>query len=181
MENYETPVEVQVVPEKTLFSFFPSKPESILMIFMAILLTVLFIVAAYFGAKEDWYVNLPVKSQDNVWILAGLWIFFSLVSYGAYYLIRDADENVYGQSRLLPLFLIISYLNLLWAVIFYLYQSFIAALLLVGLIILINMYIIFFLWEINPWAAVTVIPLEILYIYLFYSFIRLASNNEIKL
>jgi tryptophan-rich sensory protein len=177
---YEKPEQLDIQPIEKSYSFFPDKPDSILMVFMSFTLTILFIIAAYFGGKEPWYVNLPVKSQDNIWVLAVLWIIASLISYGAFYLIRNADDS-YGASRLLPLFLIISYLNLLWAVIFYLYQSFIATIFLVGLIILINFFIIVFLYYINPWAAVTVIPLFILYIYLFYSFIHLGSVNGITL
>lgn len=172
--------ELEIEPV-SYFNILSQSPDSLLMILTSLLLTILFIVAAFLGAKETWYVNLPVKSQDNIWVLAALWVVVSLISYGAFYLIRNYDESIYGQSRLLPLFLIISYINLLWAVVFYLYQSFTATIFLIGLIVLINFFIIIFLFTINPWAALTVVPLEILYIYLFYSIIRLASVNGIVL
>lgn len=165
---------------KNEYNFLPNTPESLLMLLMSITLTLLFIAAAYFGSKQSWYINLPVKSQDNVWILAGAWIFVSLISYGAFYLIRNADEQTTGKSRLLPLFLIVSYINLLWAIVFYLYQSFIGTEILIGLIILINLYIIIFLWSISIWAALTIVPLEILYIYLLYSIIHLGTVNNIS-
>jgi len=161
------------------FNIIPSTPDSLIMVMISITLTILFIIAAYFGSKQTWYVNLPVKSQDNIWILAGAWILVSLISYGAFYFIRNADEAIYGQSRLLPLFLMISYINLLWAIVFYLYQSFLGTIILILLIILINFFIIVFLFNINTWAALCIIPLEILYIYLLYSIIHLASVNNI--
>lgn len=154
-------------------------PDNLTMWITAITLTILFIVAAYFGSKLSWYQNLPVKSQDNVYILAAAWVIASLISFGALYIIGDEDETIYGQSRLLPWYLVISFLNLLWVVIFYIYQSFATALVFILIIILINFYLILFLLYINIWAGLLLVPLEILYIYLIYSLINLASRNNI--
>lgn len=160
------------------YNLLPNTSDSLLMVLMSVTLTILFLIVAYLGSKQSWYVNLSVKSQGNVWLLAGAWIIASLISYGAFYLIRNVDDKIYGTSRLLPLFLIISYINLLWAIIFYLYQSFIITAILIALIILINVYIIIFLFSINVWAGLTVLPLEILYIYLLYSILRLGADNN---
>lgn len=161
-----------------LTSFLPTTAAGWTIVLSSLTITVLFIIAAYLGGQQEWYIKL-IHDEPNAWIIAALWLFFSFISYGAFYFIRDADETIYGQSRLFPLFLIISYLNLLWIVIFYLYQNFIAALLIIGLIIALYVYIIVFLWKINAWAAIFMLPLEALYVYLFYSLIHLAGINKI--
>lgn len=133
------------------------------------ILTIAFVVAAFLGTEQTWYKNLPVKSQDNYWIVAGAWIIASLISYGSFYLVND--------KLLLPLFLITSYLNALWIVVFYISQSFSWALLFVMLIVIVYFYLIVYLWPKNIWASLLLVPLEILYIYLFYSLVRLGISN----
>src|SRR3989304_5474037 len=114
-----------------LTSFLPTTATGWILIITSLIITILFIVAAYIGSQRAWYTRL-IHDEINAWLIAGLWLFASLISYGTFYFIRDADEAVYGQSRLLPWFLIISYLNLLWIVVFYLYESFISAFLIIG-------------------------------------------------
>lgn len=160
-------------------SLIPKTIDNISLWLTSISLTILIIISAYFGSKQDWYVNLPVKSKDNFWVLAGLWLIASALSYGSFYLIKDLDENIYGQSRLLPWFIIVSFLNLIWIVVYYIYENFGLALLTVGIIFIITFYIILFLYSMNKYASLLIIPLEILYGYLFYGILHLAGLNNI--
>lgn len=150
-------------------SFFPTTEDQWTLWITSFVLTILFIAASYFGSRLPWYQAL--KRDDNYWLLAGLWIVASLLSYGAFYLITD--------RRLLPLFVLVGYLNILWIVLFYILEQFSWSLFFIAVIIILNLYIIVFLWQLNIWAAVLVIPLEILYLYLFYSIIHLGINNNI--
>ena len=150
-------------------SFFPTTKDQWTLWITSFVLTILFIAASYFGSRLPWYQAL--KRDDNYWLLAGLWIVASLLSYGAFYLITD--------RRLLPLFVLVGYLNILWIVLFYILEQFSWSLFFIAVIIILNLYIIVFLWQLNIWAAVLVIPLEILYLYLFYSIIHLGINNNI--
>ena len=171
---------VSVVPIKEPYSFFPTNPEDWTLWITSITLTILFLVGAYFGARTPFYMNL-VKSSDNVWIIAGLWVLVSLISYASFYFVRNVDEKIYGQSRLLPLFIIVAFLNILWVVVFYVYGSFVYTLLILAIVVLLNFFIIIFLWYINIWAALSLVPLEIMYLYLFYSILHLSSINNVTL
>lgn len=159
--------------------FLPKDPYSWILWLCSFILTILFLAASYIGAREPWYVQLPHKTNENSWLIAGLWIGASFISYFAFYLVKDYDETIYGQSRLLPLFLIVSFLNILWVILFFKYQSFTAALIIIGLIFTIQFYIMIFVLYINVWAFVVLIPLQALYGYLFYSILHLASINTI--
>ena len=164
-----------VVREST--SLLPTNPENIAMWITSFILTILFFVGAYYGARGAFFQSLVDTDDSNGWTLALLWFFASLLSYASFYLVRGYDECIYGQSRLLPLFLIISYLNILWVVVFYIYGSFVITIIVISIIVLVNLYIIIFLFGINIYAALSVIPLFILYVYLLYTFIRSAINN----
>ncbi len=159
--------------------FLPTKPENWTLWITSITLTLLFLIGAYLGARGKFFTSLKVKSGENTWLIAALWILVSLLSYLSFYFVRDYDECIYGQSRLLPLFLIISYLNMIWLILLYLYGSFVFTLIILGIIILINIYILIFLFQINIWAGISVIPLFIMYLYLFYSIYHLGKINNV--
>ena len=161
--------------------FLPKDPYNWILWICSFILTILFLAASYIGAREPWYVHLPVKSNENTWLVAGLWIGASLLSYFAFYIVKDYDETIYGQSRLLPLFLIISFLNILWVIIFFKFQSFLWTIIILAVIFAIQFYIMIFLLYINIWAFVVLIPLQALYGYLLYSTIHLASINSITI
>lgn len=168
--------------EKSVFSsFLPQNAPTWTMIVASLTLTILFLVGSYFGARKKWYRTLPVKSNENTWVIAVLWIIASLISYGIFYFIKDKDESIYGQSRIYPYFVIISFLNVLWVVVFFNNENFVLTLLIIGIIFALQVYIIIFLFYISIIAAVLLIPLEFLYGYLFYSILHLASINNITL
>lgn len=168
--------------EKSVFSsFLPQNAPTWTMIVASLTLTILFLVGSYFGARKKWYRTLPVKSNENTWVIAVLWIIASLISYGIFYFIKDKDESIYGQSRIYPYFVIISFLNVLWVVVFFNNENFVLTLLIIGIIFALQVYIIIFLFYISIIAAVLLLPLEFLYGYLFYSILHLASINNITL
>lgn len=159
----------------------PNNTTTWILLVSSLTLTILFLVASYFGARKKWYQSLPVKSGENTWVIAALWVVASLISYGVFYFIKDKDEAIYGQSRIFPYFVIISFLNVLWVVIFFNNQNFLVTLFIIGLIFAIQLYVIIFLFYISIWAALLLIPLQALYGYLFYSILHLASINSITL
>src|SRR4029078_13278167 len=125
-----------------------------------------------------WYQDLPNKTNDTIY-LAVAWVIGSILSYSAFYLIKDIDEQIFHTSRLLPWFVLINFINLLWVVVFYIYKSFTAAAILILSILLIEFYIILLLLYVNVYAALLNLPIFILYIYLLYSIVNLASRNFI--
>lgn len=164
-----------------LSRFLPQNGPTWYMIVASIVLTILFLVGSYFGVRKKWYRTLPVKSNENTWVVAVLWVIASLISYGIFYFIKDKDESIYGQSRIYPYFVIISFLNVLWVVLYFNNQNTVLTLLIIGIIFALQLYIIIFLFYISIIAAVLLVPLQILYAYLFYSILHLASINNITL
>lgn len=161
--------------------FTPQDPYTWILWISSFILIILFLIISYFGAREKWYINLPKKNNGNTWLIAGLWVIASLLSYGTFYIIKDYDDKIYGQSRLIAFYLIVSFLNILWAIIFFKYQNFLWTLILLLIVFAVQFYILIFVININFFAGVLILPLQILYGYLFYSFLNLASINNIIL
>lgn len=159
----------------------PQNTITWIMVTSSIVLTILFLVVSYLGVRKKWYKNLPVKVNDNTWLIAGLWIVASIISYGVFYFIQGKDDTIYGQSRIYPYFLIISLLNLLWGVIFFNNENFTITLAIIAIIFALQFYLILFLLYISLFAALLLVPLLILYAYLFYTTLHLASVNNIIL
>ena len=90
-----------------LSQLIPNNTTTWILLVSSLTLTILFLVASYFGARKKWYQSLPVKSGENTWVIAALWVVASLISYGVFYFIKDKDEAIYGQSRIFPYFVII--------------------------------------------------------------------------
>src|SRR5262249_55499263 len=116
-------------------SFLPSTPDQWALIFTSVTVTILFIIAAYLGAQQPFYQELIKKFPQNTFLIAGLWLAASIIAYLGFFFIRDVDPAVYPIGTIWPWYVFINYLNLLWIVLFYINESFIAALVIILVII----------------------------------------------
>lgn len=173
----DTPTTIYTTPVS--LGFFPRTPDMGTVFLVYYTLTILFFITAYFAAKLPFYSDLSKKFPQNSWLIASLWIVASLISYAAFYLVRGTDPHLFLIQRLWIWFLVTNYLNILWAVLFYLYQSFTAALILVFIIMLVYFYLMILLFPVNFWAALSLLPLFILYGYLLWSLLHLMGVNGI--
>jgi hypothetical protein len=154
--------------QSTILTYLPQKTEDWIMWISSITLTILFFVAAYFGAKLSWYQQLK-RTDINQWLLAGLWVIASLISYGTFYFVKDKNDKI-------------SFLNVLWTIIYFYNMNFLVTLFIILLIIVGEIYIMLFLLNIiNFWAVILMLPLIVLYVYLLYSILHTASINGIIL
>ncbi|HSW76931.1 MAG TPA: hypothetical protein VLG50_07785 [Candidatus Saccharimonadales bacterium] len=162
----------QVIIEDKTYSLLPTTADQWVLLISSLIITILFLIAAYIGAQKPFYQELIKKFPQNAWLIAGLWLIASIISYGTFYLAPSV-------TTLWPWYVMINYLNLLWIVVFYIYESFYAALVIIFIIILIYFYLMLLVGSVNIWAPLLLLPLELLYIYLFYSLLHLASVNQI--
>jgi len=144
-----------------------------------LVLTVLFLVVIYVGEKNDWYRSLK-QAHINPWFVRGLWLVGTILSYVTFFFISQ-DIRFHDIPRdliLSVLFVIADFLFLAWSASFYYSQNLSLPFWVSVIIFVYNLWLFIYVWNINSFASLFLIPNLILYLYLIYSTIHLASINN---
>lgn len=163
-------------------------------IYAAILIVeVLYFIISATGTDTTWYIEL-LKGPVDPWVIRSLWIIATILSYVSLFLLlpdvmineRDTEEtiniNMINRSRsVAPLFLIGIFMSLGWAVVFYYVQNIGLSLWLIIVLFSYTFWLFMYIWYIKPVAAVFLIPILVIYIYLMYSVTHLAYLNNVPL
>lgn len=172
-----------VVKESGLMFFQRAGRVDMWFVYLAIsLINILFIISALVGINSPWYKSLN-KSGLHPLVAGALWIVATAFSYGAIFMIWEhvKEEDIPRDLTLSVYFLIGSFLSLLWSTVLFQGNNIALALWLVALLFLYQFWLFTYIWKIKPGAALFMIPLVIMYGYLFYNMIRLAILNHVKL
>jgi tryptophan-rich sensory protein len=134
------------------------------------------------GIYSEWYAGLKQVST-NPWLIRGLWVATTLISYiGLYILWKDANNlTIQKYLGISVLYLIGSFIILAWSVALYQASDIGLAVWISGILFVYQFWVFIVIWYINPKAAVFIIPLLAMYLYLVYSMIQLAGINDITL
>jgi tryptophan-rich sensory protein len=156
--------------------------EYIIVIGILLLIYIPFFISYFFGINSTWYENLK-KDTSNTWIIAGLWIVVTIISYiGLYILWRNpTPETVSRNLTIAVLFFLGNVIFLAWAVFFYQFQNISTATWISLILLLFEFYIFLYVWNIDRLAGLFLIPLVGMYLYFFYSMVHLAFLNGIIL
>lgn len=141
---------------------------------------IMFVVSALSGINSIWYNNLT-KSNVNPWVIGILWAFSTLLSYGAIFMIWEhVQPNEVSFDMILSIyFLIGTFLSLLWAAVFFHNNNITFAVWTAALMFLYQFWLLIYIWSVKIRAAIFMIPIVILYGYILYSMIHLATLNNI--
>lgn len=144
-----------------------------------IILGILLLVVVFYGSDSAWYQSLN-KPDINPWIPRVGWVVATVLSYVTFFFIwQDVREYPIPRDLILSvLFVISSFLFLLWAVLFYYGQDLITSLWVAIALFIYNFWLFIYVWNISPVGAIFLIPNLILYGYLVYSSVDLASLNN---
>lgn len=147
-----------------------------------LILTILLILVLIFGEQRPWYKNL-IKNNINPWLLRSLWVVATIISFGAFFFIWQDDRIIKNPRDLIlsVLFIITGFLFLAWAVTLYYAENIAMSIWILLILFIYNFWLFMYLWYINPIAAIFLLPSLVLYIYLLYSTIHLASLNNIPI
>ncbi|CAH6420186.1 Hypothetical protein HVR_LOCUS1119 [uncultured virus] len=156
---------------------------------------ILVILSVIFGISSTWYKNIR-KSGVNPWLIGALWIVATIFSYAAIFMLwvnidtRTASDAVWEHAnpedipldlRLSIYFLIGSFLSLLWTTVLFQGNNIGLAVWIAALLFLYQFWLLIYIWIIKIQAAIFMIPLVIMYGYLFYATVHLASINKVSL
>lgn len=163
------------------------------LIYAAILMvTILYLIISATGTETTWYREL-MKGPVDPWVIRSFWIVSTILSYVSLLILLPdicifnnmcdniLSDKVYYARSVAPLFLISLFIALGWMAVFYYVQDIGLSLWLIMILFTYEFWLFIYIWYIKPLAAVFMIPLLILYVYLMYSVIHLAYLNNVIL
>lgn len=151
---------------------------------------VMILLVGILGSMTSWYENLVTLPLVD-WVLWGIWVTATFLSYLGLFVFYNhilalcttsSWPTVSSRNFALTVaFLVTALLTLGWIVIFYYGQNIIMSLWLISILFIYKFTIFTYMWYIKPLAAIFIIPLLILYLYLFYALAHLATINNIPI
>lgn len=165
-------------PELTFLRL--KRPDFLVVYSALIILTILFLVVVFIGENTSFARSLR-QANINPWLIRGLWLIGTIFSYIAFsFLWQDVRTHDIPQDLIVStLYIITDFLFLAWALAFYYAESLSVSLWVAVIIYIYNLWLFIYVWNINPIAALFLLPNMILYAYLMYSSIHLASINHV--
>ena len=155
-----------------------------------IMVNLLVIVVSILGSNTTWFQSLN-KGPVNIWIILGSWIIATILSYIGLFLfyshtLAPCAHSMWPTQKtrnlvVAMLFLISAFLSLIWVAIFFYVQNIGLSLWLVSALFIYKFWVFIYMWYLKPVAAIFLIPILAVYIYLFYAMAHLATLNNIPL
>lgn len=141
------------------------------------------IISCWYGINSEWYLNLKKNSIHRAPVLIGaLWIISTAISFVAIFMLWEhikSDDYTPFDIKVSAIFIIGNFLTLLWAIAFFQINSVKLALLVGVIIFLFYFGFMIYVARVRLRAAIFLIPVIILYAYLVYSMIHIATLNNI--
>lgn len=156
---------------------------SLFIIFAAMIMVgILFIIVSIIGSRTTWYQELN-KGPINPWIVTILWPLAILISFVSLFILwRSLYPDQASRFLTISVFFLISmFMSLGWIIIFYYGEDIGLSLWLIAVLFIYKFWLFVHIWYIKPIAAVFLIPMLLMYIYLMYSVAHLAYLNGIIL
>lgn len=146
---------------------------------IVIVVWLLFFLSYIPGIYSEWFLNLQ-QPRVNLWIPRVAWIIGALLSYiGSYILARSISLDKY--LAIVMLYVSGSFIMLGWSVALYQAQNIALAAWLAGILFIYQAALFLLVWHLNPIAAIFMIPILALYLYLVYNTVELAALNNVLL
>lgn len=151
---------------------------------------IIIILVGILGSMTVWYEGLFTNQLIN-WIVWALWIVTTFLSYFGLFVfynhtldpcVLSSWPDMSSRNFFLTIaFLITSLLTLGWIAIFYYGRNIVISMWLITILFVYKFTIFVYMWYIKPLAAVFLIPLLMLYLYIFYALARLTTINNIPI
>ena len=146
---------------------------------IVIVVWLLFFLSYIPGIYSEWFLNLQ-QPRVNLWIPRVAWIIAAILSYiGSYILARSIPLDKY--LAIVMLYVSGSFIMLGWSVAFYQARNIALAAWIAGVLFIYQAALFLLVWHLNPIAAIFMIPILALYLYLVYSTVQLAALNNVLL
>lgn len=149
---------------------------------ITVMVWILFFVIYFVGLYSDWYNQLK-QPNINVWIPRVGWVIASGISYlGLYLLWRNVSQDRIPQLLAISvLYAVGAFIMIAWVLAFFYAQNIGLAAWIAAVLFIFQFWLFIFIWYINYVSALLTLPLVLMYLYLAYSMVNLASLNNVPL
>jgi tryptophan-rich sensory protein len=145
------------------------------------ILLIIFLVSYLTGIYSTWYLNLKTEVV-NVWIPRILWFLAIILSYVSLYLLWNGKRAISLEVsiQINAIYIISELIIIAWSVIFLQGQNILGAIWLSFALLIFQIWLLYYVWKLDATAGLYMVPLVLMYLYLLYSMIHLASINGVK-
>ena len=154
--------------------------RDVIIVYTIVIVVSLLLFLSYIpGIYSQWFLSLQ-QPRVNIWIPRIAWIIGFIVSYiGFYILARSISLNKY--LAIIMLGVSGSFIFLGWSVALYQAQNIVLAASLAGILFIYQAAIFLLIWYLNPVAAIFMMPMLALYLYLVYNTVQSTELNNVVL
>lgn len=145
-----------------------------------IILYIMIFLSVWYGINSNWYQNL-IRTNYNDWVVISLVAVAILISYFSFVMLWDhITPYKLATETITSLFFIIgALLTLLWSITLFQGQNLNVTLWIGAINFLYHFWLMIYIWYIEPKASLFIIPVVIMYGYLFYLSLHLANSNNV--
>jgi len=172
----------------TGLSIISDKDKFICVLLEIFILNILILGVALSGASTDWFTSLNKGgiSETMMLLLYGMGTVMGYIGMIIFYTNKGTIKSYWptGEKRSLYvtyLFLIGAFITLAWVIFFFYYQNIRLSLYLLSVPFAFTFWLFIYMWNIVPIAAIFLLPIMGVYIYLFYWVARIGIINNIPL
>ena len=154
-----------------------------LFVYIVILLVdILFLLSYIPGTYSTWYNSL-IQPDLNPWIPRAGWIIATILSYIGIYILWEyaGPDDIPRDLGVSVLFIVANFITVAWSVALYQGENIGLATWISVVLFVFQLWLVIYVWYIKPLAAVFLIPLMLMYLYLVYSMVHLAAINNVIL
>jgi tryptophan-rich sensory protein len=145
-----------------------------------IILYVMIFLSVWYGVNSTWYQSL-IRTNYNDWVVVGLVAAAIILSYFSFGFLWNhiTPSNLANETTTSIFFIIGALLTLLWSITLFQGQNLNVALWMGAVNFLYHFWLMIYVWYLNPKASIFMIPAVIMYGYLFYLVLHVATSNNI--
>lgn len=147
-----------------------------------ILVDILFLLSYIPGIYSSWNASL-IQTNLHPWIPRMGWIVATILSYIGIYILWEyaGPDDIPRDLGVSVLFIVGSLITVAWSAGLYQGQNIALSTWISVILFVFQFWLVIYVWFIKPLAAVFLIPLMLMYLYLVYSMVHLAAINGIVL
>lgn len=171
-----------IVKEVSMFRQRLKRFDFLFVYIVILLVNILFLLSYFPGIYSSWNASL-VQTNLHPWIPRAGWIVATILSYIGIYILWQyaAPDDIPRDLGVSVFFIVANFITVAWSVVLYQGQNIALSTWISVVLFVFQFWLVIYVWFIKPLAALFLVPLMLMYLYLVYSMVHLAAINGVVL